>query len=393
MKKLITLTLLVFALFLTGCSQESLEAPKDAKAVKVQKLIKDNNLHVVNFEDVKKAINDGTRKKAKALIIDARPLAKYNQSHIPSSITLPDTKFQKLYKLVLGKKDKNTPLIIYCGGLKCAKSPKLAIELLKKGHTNVSVYTAGMPEWSKKSYDEISVKAAIKYHEKQNALFLDARPYSKFAKGTIVGSLSTPDTKFENFKQFMPRDLKANIITYCGGFNCHKSHVVANELIKMGYTNVKVFAAGYPKWKKKKYPTTAGGAVVKKSTKPARVKLAVVEPDMVDGVVKGTWFLKNYKNFPSLVTIIDIRSGEDYEAGHLQGAINIPAEKLSAKEFIAKLPKGELIFTCNSGAMALEAFQKLKDAKYKEILRVFYLDANIDCDKNSQCKIEINESI
>jgi rhodanese-related sulfurtransferase len=387
MKRLLLLTLLVSSMLSGVFASET-------KEEKVQRLIKAHKLTVANFDDVKKAIGKGTKKTAKAIILDARPFAKYKQAHIPTATGLPDTKFDKLYKIALGKKPKDMPIITYCGGLKCAKSVKVAIALKKKGHTNIKVYTQGMPEWKKKSYVEIAEKTALKLHQKQDVLFLDARPYSKFAKGTILGALATPDTQFDKFKKLMPHDKNVHIITFCGGYKCAKSHKIANILVKMGYKNVKVFAAGYPKWKKKKYPTTAGGVVKKKPTKQKRKKLAFVEPDMVDGVVNGKWFVKNYMTFPTTVKIIDIRSAEDYNLGHLMGAINIDAEKLNAKEFIAKLPKtGELIFTCNSGAMALEAFLKLKDAKYEEILRVFYLDANIDCDKNSKCKIEVNESL
>lgn len=51
------------------------------------------------------------------MIIDARPYKpKYVKGHIPTAVSIPDSKFDELK----GKlpKDKNALLIFYCGGLK-----------------------------------------------------------------------------------------------------------------------------------------------------------------------------------------------------------------------------------------------------------------------------------
>jgi rhodanese-related sulfurtransferase len=53
--------------------------------------------------------------KADVVIVDSRPKrAKYDKGHIPTAISIPDSKFDKLK----GKlpQDKNKPVIFYCGG-------------------------------------------------------------------------------------------------------------------------------------------------------------------------------------------------------------------------------------------------------------------------------------
>lgn len=53
--------------------------------------------------------------KNEALVIDSRPKkAKYDKGHIPSSISLPDSQFEKLQGRLPA--DKSTELIFYCGG-------------------------------------------------------------------------------------------------------------------------------------------------------------------------------------------------------------------------------------------------------------------------------------
>ena len=55
---------------------------------------------------------------------------------------------------------------------------------------------------------------------------------------------------------------------------------------------------------------------------------------------------------------------------------------------------GHVIFFCGTGTRAMEARGFLEeDLKYKELHRVWYLDANIECDKNNNCKLEANDPI
>ena len=364
-------------------------------SAEVQRLIKENNLKVVTYEDVKKAIGDGTRKNAKALILDARPMKKYKAAAIPSSQPLPDTKFERQYNLFYSKVDKSKPIIVYCGGIKCTKSPKVAIALIKKGHKDVSVYVNGMPEWKKKTYTEIDAKMAKKLFDAQAALFIDARPFGKFAKSTIIGSINVPDTKFEKFAKFMPVDKKAPIITFCGGFACHKSHAVANKLVALGYSNVKVLASGFPYWKKRKFGVTGGGKVTTKAMKKlGKSKSGVIEQGYDKGTVDGEWFVKNYKKFPKSVTLVDVRAPEDFKKGTITGAINIQAEKMKPVAFAKAIPQsGDVIFFCGTGTRAMEAVDFLKEAKSSRVDNAFYLDANIDCDKSNNCKIKPNSPL
>ena len=54
---------------------------------------------------------------------------------------------------------------------------------------------------------------------------------------------------------------------------------------------------------------------------------------------------------------------------------------------------GDIIFFCGTGTRAMEAIDFLKEAKYNRMDSVFYLDANIDCDKSNNCKIKPNSPL
>lgn len=400
MKNIIKIAV-ILAIFAGVSFAKAVALPSDflSKASpKVKEMVIKNNLMVVEYDDVLKAIGDGTRKNANSIIIDARPMKKYQIAHIPSSLALPDTKFDKMYDEVLGKMSKSKEIIVYCGGYKCAKSPKVAKMLMKKGHKDVKVYAAGMPEWMKKNYSEIDTNVAKAiFDKKSQALFIDARPYGKFAGSTIVGSIGVPDTKFDEYAKLMPVDKKAMIVTFCGGYACHKSHAVANKLVKLGYTNVKVYAAGFPEWKKAKYPITGGGAkaVAKKVKNDSTMSVSGILKKGADtGTVDGEWFKANLSKLPKSVNLVDVRDPKDFATGSLKGAINIHAEKMKPAQLAKALPKsGDVVFFCGTGTRAMEAREFLVEIKYPQLDRIWYFDAEIECDKANNCKIKANEPI
>jgi rhodanese-related sulfurtransferase len=55
-----------------------------------------------------------------------------------------------------------------------------------------------------------------------------------------------------------------------------------------------------------------------------------------------------------LVTVLDVRPPEEYAAGHLPGAINVPVEKL--EDYLAKLPKKREIVAYCRGPYCLMSF-------------------------------------
>ena len=67
--------------------------------------------------------------------------------------------------------------------------------------------------------------------------------------------------------------------------------------------------------------------------------------------------------------ILDVRTPEEFSAGHIPGAINIPNEVIGTEE-IQELPdKDQLIFVyCRSGNRSKQASQKLAALGYTNIL-------------------------
>lgn len=397
----IVLTALLFsALSLTGCvatkqAADQAKAAPTAPTPKVQKLIDQHQLEIVGFEYVQAAVANGTRNGAKALLIDARPNGKYLVGTIPSSLNIPDTQIDK-YIGQLDKVAKDKEIIVYCGGWACEKSPIVAGYLKNNGYTNVKLYQAGEPEWKKMSYIEVGIPVVESVIKKDSAVLMDARPRLKYLAETIPSSMYMLDTDLERLEGRFPADKNTPIITFCGGYACEKSHAVAHRLLELDYTNVRVFAGGLPAWKKAGLKTTASAkkAEAEDAAPAAPVFVDGIKAGVDEGTIDGEWFNALYQDgkVPANVAIIDVRGAEDYAVGHLKGAILVEAGHMTAEELAAKLPKDKVaVFVCGSGARAMEAYFKLKDAEV-DVSKVMYFDANINC-AGDKCEIEVNEPL
>jgi rhodanese-related sulfurtransferase/DNA-binding transcriptional ArsR family regulator len=67
-----------------------------------------------------------------------------------------------------------------------------------------------------------------------------------------------------------------------------------------------------------------------------------------------------------LITVLDVRPAEEYAAGHLPGAINVPVDRL--EKYLSKLPKRkEVVAYCRGPycLMSFEAVEKLRQRGFK----------------------------
>ena len=360
----------------------------------IAELIKKHNLEQVEFDYVQKKVGIGFRGAAEAVLIDARPALKYEKGTIPSSLNIPDTDFENAYKQIASlSKDKE--IIVYCAGFNCEKSAIVAQMLKKNGHKNVKLYSAGEPEWASKSYLEVGTIVVKAYQENNSALLVDTRPQIKYFQETIPGSLSIPDTNLDKLIGRLPIDKNEKIVTFCAGYTCEKSNIVANKLYSEGYKNVSVYAAGVPAWKEAGLGTTSSKAKVKaevKEKKPFTPNGAKLGED--EGSIDGEWLKAQIveDKVPEYIQIVNVLSEKDFKKGHIKGSINIEADKLSAKELFEKLPKGKtIVFNCSAGARSIEAWSKLKKDQV-DVSDILYFDANVTCE-GENCKIEVNEPL
>jgi rhodanese-related sulfurtransferase len=304
------------------------------------------------------------------MIIDARPKqAKYDKGHIPGAVSMPDTYFDKHVDKLPANKD--ALLIFYCGGLKCKLSHKSAYKAEALGYKNVKVFAEGFPKYMQVAgnYPAVSVEWVKKQIDGQAEMVLvDARPkQKKYDKGHITGAISIPDTYFDKYKDQLPAEKDTLLVFYCGGYKCKLSHKSAKKAIDLGYTNVKVFDAGYPGW-------------VAYVGKDYTTQSVAVKGGQEEGSIDNETFTKIINDNPQSVYLVDVRDKDEFAAGSFKTAVNIPIDNLEGK--IKTLPATKpIVFVCGTGARSGEAYYMVQDLR-PELKEVYYVEAEITFNKD-----------
>jgi len=90
-----------------------------------------------------------------AVVFDARSPREFATGHIPGALNVagkpefPPSQYtsdmREVERVVRG--ERSTPIVIYCNGMFCGRTKRLADDLLAAGFTNVRRYQLGMPVW------------------------------------------------------------------------------------------------------------------------------------------------------------------------------------------------------------------------------------------------------
>jgi rhodanese-related sulfurtransferase len=196
---------------------------------------------------------------------------------------------------------------------------------------------------------------------------VDARPAArKYDVGHIPTAVNIPDSQFDKLAPgLLPKDKSQLVIFYCDGPECMLSHNSAFKAEKLGYTNIRVYADGFPDW-------------IKNGNPHASVVGAAPAPAIVAGKEAGSIeiasFERIFKEAPGTVHLIDVREPQEFASGTFKGAINMPINTLEKN--IAQLPADKpIVFFCGAGGRSGEAHDMVK--MYRPELKTVFLDATI----------------
>jgi rhodanese-related sulfurtransferase len=87
-------------------------------------------------------------------------------------------------------------------------------------------------------------------------LLVDVREESEFAKDHLPGAIHLGKGVIERDVEARVPELSTEMILYCGGG--YRSALAADNLQKMGYTNVISMDGGIRGWREKNYPLVKG---------------------------------------------------------------------------------------------------------------------------------------
>jgi rhodanese-related sulfurtransferase len=127
----------------------------------------------------------------------------------------------------------------------------------------------------------------------------------------IPGSQCIACEEIEKDATRLPADKDRMLVFYCESDQCYTSCRAAGAAVKHGYGNVYTLAGGMPAWK------TAGYSV----ESVERIPRGLIRSVKAETLRK--WIAERKDLF-----LLDIRSEPFYQAGHIEGAVNIPEYQL-----------------------------------------------------------------
>jgi rhodanese-related sulfurtransferase len=81
------------------------------------------------------------------LVLDARPLAQFQEGHLPGAMSLPVQDFEGTFPELAPLVMSGMPVLVYCTGPRCDESLQLADRLREAGVAEIAIYVEGMQGW------------------------------------------------------------------------------------------------------------------------------------------------------------------------------------------------------------------------------------------------------
>jgi rhodanese-related sulfurtransferase len=185
-----------------------------------------------------------------AIILDARPYEEYAVSHIPGARavsakagTTPALYVGDAAEVAKTIPDKAQPLILYCNGLFCGRSERLAGDLTKLGYRNVRRYQLGAPGWRALGGVMQVEKPALLRLLAQDAssVLIDARPERglkpRLRNGVPIPLAEAPKAKDDGRLPMTDHNTRIFVV----GANGAEARAVAEAIVRDAFHNVTFF--------------------------------------------------------------------------------------------------------------------------------------------------------
>lgn len=211
--------------------------------------------------------------------------------------------------------------------------------------------------------------------ENTDLFVIDVREPSELeTNGHISGAVNIPVKTLADNPALLPADLDTPIVVYCkSGTRSTWAWVILQTL---GYTNVRNMAAGMDGWLAAQLPAEDGLApaeeistaiiadedlymTIKEFSNNAPEGWGNVKPvDVNEMMINGDSFF-----------LLDNRRADEFEAGHIDGAVNIPLEEMMSR--LDEIdPSSKIVVYCRSGVRGLIGALALRLNGYESVVNM-----------------------
>jgi rhodanese-related sulfurtransferase len=96
--------------------------------------------------------------------------------------------------------------------------------------------------------DRIGLEELRILREAGSVTLIEALSVAAYEAEHLPGALNAPDVLTADVAARLVPDRDATVVVYCSGPACGRSKVTAAALLRLGYTNVRVFSGGKLEW-------------------------------------------------------------------------------------------------------------------------------------------------
>ncbi len=220
----------------------------------------------------------------------------------------------------------------------------------------------------------VSVADFQKALQLTDATLIDVRTLQEFEQGHIEGAINIDwyQRSFRNYIQHIRKDKP--ILIYCRSGN--RTSKTSGVLQALGYSEIYNLERGIDQWVVEKAPVTRSGSK-KNLDFQEKIKNAKTET-VVATSSKGKIYNVSAGDFSKVVqlnnvTVVDIRTPQEFASGHIKNAKNIDWYQRSFRTLIQDIPKEKPIaIYCRSGNRTSKAANLLQSLGFKEVVNLNY---------------------
>jgi rhodanese-related sulfurtransferase len=202
----------------------------------------------ISTRELQRALDAGS-----VLVFDARSPKEFATGHLPGALNvagkpgLPPSQYtsdiREVERAVQGNKAR--PIILYCNGVYCGRSRRLADDLIAAGFTSVRRYQLGMPVWrALGGVQEIELEGLLDVlRNDRTAVLLDAR-----GAGGLPGARGLPVAEVRDAKDDgrLPMDDHHTRILVVGA-SAQDARALAEGVARDAFDNVAYYAGSAAK--------------------------------------------------------------------------------------------------------------------------------------------------
>lgn len=141
---------------------------------------------------------------------------------------------------------------------------------------------------------------------------VDARTRVEYENEHIPGAVNVPAEQVEAKLAGVVADKSREVVFYCNGPACTKSHKAGRSAISAGFPHAVVYDEGMPAWKQASL-AVAGNPL-------PQVELATITPTALKDALKT-----------KSVTVVDVRPRDEFLVFRITGSVNIALDDLETK--------------------------------------------------------------